>query len=320
MHRLFLINRQSKHVAQRGSQLERSFEKSNITAPIIDVGDFSVLPQIVKEARDNKTSHVFIESGDGTVHGVMSAFLKAQHEFSSFPNFTLISGGMTNQIAKNIGISKHISKRLERVLAGHGRSLPMPLLEIKTGDDKINHGFLLSTGVVPHATQHYETQMRKGTMGANISVFLTIMRTLLLKGEARDKIFKPHKITLEIEQTAPEGKNSSGEHLTLNEDHLLTLTTTLPTIMMGLNPFWGRGNAPLKATYLPADMRRLIWHIFNIWLGRYSKTLTRDGAQSFTAHRLSFTYDRSVVIDGEPLTCPDGFMQVTPTMPVNFIS
>ena len=96
----FIVNEASAKVAKKGALLPKYAE--HFGAQLRDVGDFSQIDALAKEILDSEANHVVSEGGDGTVHGVLTAFLK-QSARAELPDFTLIAGGNTNQVARNIG-------------------------------------------------------------------------------------------------------------------------------------------------------------------------------------------------------------------------
>ena len=53
----------------------------------------------------------------------------------------------------------------------------------------------------------------------------------------------------------------------LTGPHLGTVATTLPTITMGLDPFWGTGDGALRLTYVNGQYKGIIRHVAGVWVG-----------------------------------------------------
>ena len=107
----FIYNPYSAGVLKRGSFLKKNYQRFN--AQLHSLEKFSDVELIVCKALKNNASHICIEGGDGTIHGVMTEFLK-QSPNLTLPSFMLIPGGNTNQISRNIGIKSTSIKALER--------------------------------------------------------------------------------------------------------------------------------------------------------------------------------------------------------------
>jgi len=97
----FVFNAASAKVAKKGALLPKIADKHN--AILRDVGDFSDVDTLVQDALSAKAEHIVIEGGDGTVQGILTEFLR--HEKArNLPLFTLVPGGNTNQVARNVGL------------------------------------------------------------------------------------------------------------------------------------------------------------------------------------------------------------------------
>ena len=101
--------------------------------------------------------------------------------------------------------------------------------------------------------------------------------------------------------------------------HLGTVVTTLPSLMMGLDPFWGDGDAPLRVTWINGTYRALGRNIMSVWAGSKSKDRSKDGLHSKRVDALSYTYEGDIVLDGEFLSIPSGKFTVRPTRPGTFL-
>ena len=73
---------------------------------------------------------------------------------------------------------------------------------------------------------------------------------------------------------------------------------------MGLDPFWGDGDGPLRLTYVAGNHKGLYKHIAGVWVGFKDRDRSGDGFHSWTAESASFDYAGPVMLDGEPITLP----------------
>jgi hypothetical protein len=102
------------------------------------------------------------------------------------------------------------------------------------------------------------------------------------------------------------------------ENHLGTLVTTLPSLLMGLDPFWGSGDGDLRVTYAQENPNHLARHVLSLWMGRKHKTRTQDGLHSWQAKTLDYDYTGPIVLDGEPLDMGSNF-RVSSTQALTFL-
>jgi len=237
----------------------------------------------------------------GTVQGVISAFLNQADAFARFPAFTIIPGGMTNQVAKNIGLKAKTIKSVKSTLDGPLNAHEIPLLNVIDFDGPNYSGFLLSTGVIPQITQYTKSQLHRKGIGGSAAVLGGILKGI--RGND-DALMRSTPIEIDGLHTGP---------------HLGTIVTTLPSLMMGLDPFWEDGDAPLRVTWVDETYRALGRNILALWVGRKSKDRSPDGLHSKRMDSLSYTYEGDIVLDGEFLSIPSGKFTVRPTRPVTFL-
>ena len=303
MRRLFIVNPLSERVARKGSALEQIAGEMDISCIRLD--SFDVLPAAVTQAAENGLNHVVIEGGDGTVQGVLSAFLNQNEKFKTFPSFSIIPAGMTNQVAKNIGLKSASPKSVKAALNRELKPIDAPMLNVfdscGDSDGPRYAGFLFSTGAIPQITRYTTSEIHRKGIGGSAAVLFGILKGLRGNDEALMKITP---VSLDGLYEGP---------------HLGTVVTTLPNLIMGLDPFWGGEPAPLRLTWVEGNYRRLARNVFSLWMGRKSKDRSRDGLHSKCVESLAYQYDGEIVLDGEFLSIPSGKFTVTATRPVTFL-
>jgi len=301
MSALFIVNQLSQRVASKGARLAPI--AASLGVELYEVGDFKTLPAKVTEAAENKTRQIFIEGGDGTVQGVLSEFLRQAASFETLPDFAIIAGGMTNQIAKNIGLKPALIKT---ALGGTLPKKTMPLLTVRTGDGATHNGFLFSTGAVPMVTEYTKSKLHKNGIGGSLAVAGGILKGI---SASNGEVLQPTPIKLHCPNT----------DIHIEKQHIGTLLTTLPSLIMGLDPFWGKGEAPLRLTYVDDAYRGLYRNVASLWAGNKSKDRSPHGLQSWNVNRADYDYNGPCVLDGEPLIAPSGQISVTASPTLNFI-
>ncbi len=309
MDYLFIVNTQSQSVKTKGSVLSKVNGSGQAHIELLD--GFDAMPRIVELARSEGCPWVIIEGGDGTAHGVMTAFLSRKSAFESFPKFTVLPGGMTNQVARNIGLKRNTVKDVEALL-NRGpnivRTLPILALDIQGAQEKF--GFLFSTGGIPTATEYCKTKMHGRGIGGAAAVAATILRGVAGSKAARDDMMPATELSLEVKSGARSSR--------LSGPHLATIVTTLPGVMLNIDPFWGQETGNLRLTYASAGTRHMLRNMLSIWMGNKSKDRSADGFQSFNASELRYTYDGPVVLDGETIDAPQAQIIVRASAPIAF--
>jgi len=297
--RLFIVNPLSERVARKGSVLETLADEMDIEC--IQLEPFDILLTAVSRAAKTGINHVIIEGGDGTVQGVLSAFLDQIDKFEIFPVFSIIPAGMTNQVAKNIGLKSAAPKAVKTALNRGLTPINVPMLNVSDSDGPRYAGFLFSTGAIPQITRYTTNEIHKKGIGGSAAVLFGILKGLRGNDDALMKL-------------TPVSMNGLYEG-----PHLGSVVTTLPSLIMGLDPFWGKEAAPLRATWVGGNYRRLARNVIGLWMGQKSKDRSQDDLHSKCVESLSYQYDGDIVLDGEFLSIPSGKFTVTATRPVTFL-
>ena len=301
---VFIVNRLSETVARKGSVLNAIAKDHDASLYIDNI--FDNLDKIITCTQKNLQNWVFIEGGDGTVQGVLTAFTSA-YKGRALPRFTLIPGGMTNQVAGVIGHKSRRANSIGRLLQTGGSVIKVPLLRVRSMDvqDLEYVGFLFSTGAVPMITDYTKSKLHSRGIGGSMAVLGGILKGV--KGQNSDVISPTHiKIKYNDE--------------VMNSSHLGTIATTLPNIFMGLDPFWGRSqDGDIRMTFADANCRKLLSNILSLWRGNNQKDRRADGLYSFNSDSITLEYDGPVVLDGEALTLLGNSFKIGCTDEVTFL-
>lgn len=308
----FFVNPLSHSVAKNGSVLDQSCLDDDVLRVKLD--DFENLPNGVIQAIKNEVDTICIEGGDGTIQGVLTEVLNRVSPNSPIPNIVLLSGGMTNVIAANIGIKKPTPQGIEKILEnpGHADQTILPVLKISPSDNgKTQYGFLFSTGALPAATEFCLDQIHTKGIGGAKAVRHTLFHALLGKGDVREKILSKTPIKLDFAETA------------LDEDHLTSVATTLPKLMIGIQPFWGTGDGPVHLTYAGPPIKHKVRNVARMFKRTHSEraiaSMSRDGFQSWRIRSAKIDHSGPMILDGEFLPRTQGSIELSATLPLTFL-
>ena len=297
MSAAFFINPHSERVGKRGSRIAN--HASDFGARVFDLALFEAMPSQVSSALET-SDLIVIEGGDGTVQCVMSEVLRQVGEADDMPDFAIASGGMTNQVAKVIGM-KRVGKSGLKSIHDDPDVLETRLLRLDAESLASQYGFLFSTGALPMVTDYAKSELHARGIGGSAAVVGGLVKAVTSE---RESVMPATDCQLAI----------AGE--TLNGPHLGTVATTLPTITLGLDPFWGDGDGPLRLTYVDGDYKDLYRHVAGVWAGFKDKDRSPDGFHSFAAERADFHYAGPVMMDGEPIDVPDEHFALSTSRPV----
>jgi len=315
---IFIVNTLSQTVLKKGSVLTSL--AADYGAKVFSDDVFNRLPNIIEHCLNVPRPWVIIEGGDGTAQGILTALLKRRDEFDVFPVVTLLPGGMTNQVAKNIGLKKRedIKPLLDKNLtAQQSTEHYVPLVRVSSGASPDFYGFLFSTGAIPMITNYTKSKLHQRGIGGSIAVLGGIWRGVT---GGNDEVMHRTPITIDIDIDTDIDTDTDtdigGQHI--SEDHLSTVITTLPSLILGIDPFWGKGAGALRVTMAGESSRRLLPNVLSIWRGNKTKDRSSDGLQSWNAREVRYVYDGPIVLDGEFLELSSGPITVTATKPILF--
>ena len=287
MRSLFLVNERAHKVAKRGSALRAVADETGTPLVLLD------------EAFEPRASddRVYIEGGDGTVSWVVDRYLQTGR---ALPQFAIVPGGTTNQVAGILGLRRKTGKGLAASLAEACTPVACPLIQLSHEGGR-ESGFVFSTGAIPQVTERLESY--RG---------LADLSGVALVGRAVIDATRPGSQLLEATPARIEA-DLPGEHVVFDGDHTGVIATTLPSLYLGLDPFWGEQPGRLRVTYADGEARAILPTILGQWVGRKNlRTLRERGFQSFNTERMQVVTDGPVVLDGETLEARDLVLTVSP--------
>lgn len=281
--------------------------------PLIEADSLEAFKSLLQIAVRSEPQHIFIEGGDGTAHIAMTEYFRALKPGQRPARFTIVSGGTTNQVAGNIGTKKASAEYLRALMTlDSGTVHTLPLLEIKVDDHAPYFGFLFSSGAIPMATQHYSNKLGVDGKTGPGAVYTTILEALGKGTDKKSAFMQASQVRIIV--------SSGKEETIVNEMHLGTITTTLPGFILGIDPFWGKGDAPLRMTYVRGENTKILGLVLSAALKRFQKLENTDGVESWNTDYIEMEYAGPTVLDGEILPIAKKTITIRATQPVNFVA
>jgi hypothetical protein len=232
-----------------------------------------------------------VSGGDGTIQATLTS-LVARNPFSSPPPLAVLAGGMTNVTGRHLGIPGKPDHGLTALLRRRNRGGSMtlfrhPLLSVRaSAKGEPQYGLLLGGASFYETTQLARRRVHPlgfaQSTAAGAAALLLIGRTLL-------------------------GMNGNGTHMrvvgddaTLSSgDCYLFLATTLPGLILGADPFWGEGRAPIRWTWVDSPPRRFAAALLPLIRGKPGNWMEESGYRSGRAGRLAIDCEAPLLLDGE---------------------
>ena len=131
-------------------------ERDHFHAPT----NLDALAETAARFRAHSIDVLCINGGDGTVHQVMTAMVRA-YEGEPLPDVAILPGGTMNIVARSVGNRIRPEEMLEQVVSAYHGSTSLPgkeihLLEVDLGDESPKlYGFISGNGVIPRFLERY---------------------------------------------------------------------------------------------------------------------------------------------------------------------
>ncbi len=304
---LAISNAKARAVSLKGPKIDVTTLPSGSQHHISQ--DKSDLPPLLRRAAQSDIKHILIEGGDGTVRTVMTDLLNAYEDKQPLPAVSILPCGTTNQIARNLGLKTF--QDMKAIQNGNISEIEIPLVQISIKDsvsiDDRLFGFLFSTGALPHVSKFAQEKLNKKGVGGGTAVVGAVLKAVT--GNQSD-LMPPSKHKMRA--------NIGGQTIFKHKGKALgTVITTLPTLMLGLDPFWGKEEAPLRMTWAESGSRKLGRNVAGLWMGR-KHNRAHDGFHSHNIDRLNLRTKAPTVLDGDFLETKGKKLRLCASRPVRF--
>lgn len=256
--------------------------------------DMADLPAILADFAAAGVRLLVVNGGDGTVQAVFTEIFN-DGPFATPPAFAVLSGGMTNMIADDVGLrgrpERAIVHLVHALSADRCDMVSRRLIrcEAVPGARPL-HGMFFGAAAICRAILACRASVHPLRIEAQAAAGVTIaglMLRRLLRGGRNDPVFRGERITVQLDNEEA-AENS----------YLLLLVTTLDRLVLGSRPFWGQEAGGLRFTSIahpPPHLLRAIWPVLS---GR--QPARADGAYvSRNVHRVSLAMDGPWTLDGE---------------------
>ena len=311
----FIVNPLSHTVKRQGSVLETV--SAACGAHLLRIDDFDALPAQIKTLAADGVSALFVEGGDGTLQAVLTAWFDLAPE-RPMPDFAIIAGGSTNLAHKIMGLGPRSPKAVADYIADYragaaSRYTEQAALKVESAAlAQPQIGMLLSTGSLARTMLFVQRELHgEGRRGSWSVAHAAALFALNPKGQLDSDgapLFRASPLRAE------------GDGFTVMGDHTLSLMTTLPSLSLGLKPFWNRRGQALAFTRAEWPIRSFQSALLKVLAGATGPHMQDHGMQSFGSAQVFLNYNGPLVLDGEMLPAPeDGRIKVSATAPIRFL-
>jgi diacylglycerol kinase (ATP) len=291
-----IVNPRSQRNRERLGKLRAVYGSADdiVVREIANVGE---IPSVLEEFERAGITLLALSGGDGTVQATMTSMLSGAPRHRDWP-LAILAGGMTNVIGHHLGIKGKPDRGLAALLSkrahrGQLTLLRHPVMAVRIGAQPAVYGMLLGgagfrDGVMMARERVHPVGFAQAA-AAGIGTGIYYFRTLLGGASVG------HRMKLTIDSArGPDG------------NAYLLLVSCLPGLMLGFDPFWGEGTAPLRWTWVDHPPRRLAIAVGPLLFGSPLGWMTRRGYLSGRALRIEIESDTPLLLDGEHLEAGPG--------------
>ncbi|MGI9485144.1 MAG: diacylglycerol/lipid kinase family protein [Geminicoccaceae bacterium] len=274
-----------------------------------EILDFAELGSMVERLVRSGIEVIAVNGGDGTVQAVLTA-LGRRPAAEPLPKLAVLSGGMTNVIAKDVGLEGQPAKALSRLIAsmaapGRAREVTRPLIGLALHPEQppVYGMFFGAAGfhqAVKLANDKVRTRGVAGSLASASTLTLSLFRLLFGRSGADgrsgsdDPLYRGEPMAIGVDgEQRPE------------TPYLLLIATTLDRLILGLRPFWGddgcaiRNGRTIRYTSIDFPPKRLARALLPVLRGRPAHWMEGEGYRSGSASTMTIDIKSPVVLDGE---------------------
>lgn len=252
---------------------------------------------------------VIVNGGDGTVQAVLTSLLH-ESPFETMPLLALLQAGSTSMTASDAGLKGKPPRALERLMhclenGSSGELVSRQALRVRNDPNAAPlFGMAFGTGAVHQGIEFYHSKLHDLDLRREVGPDLAMIRFLWALARGDSDLVAPSRLTVRLDDNPAQ-----------TFEHAGTLICTLERLLLGIYPFWGKGDAPLHYTALRARPERLLRMLPRLLRGRHHPFATPEhGYMSHNVHRVEMELEGGFILDGEifepspeyPLTVDDG--------------
>ncbi|MGI9452172.1 MAG: diacylglycerol/lipid kinase family protein [Geminicoccaceae bacterium] len=265
--------------------------------------DFATLDEIIERFIRDDVEVIAVNGGDGTVQAVLTA-LARREDGECPPKLAILQGGMTNVIAKDVGMGGHPAKALAQLSRriiddneGQETSIEhvsRPLIGLVTNGRKPTvYGMFFGAAGFHQAVLLAQENVRPKGLAGNLasasSLVLILARLLVGRPGADNPLYRGEAMAIGLD----------GRRMMPESPYLLLIATTLDRLMLGLMPFWGETDKSIRYTSVAFPPERLALALLPVLRGKPRPWMLERGYRSGTVCNMAIDIKSPVVLDGE---------------------
>jgi len=258
---------------------------------------------------------IIINGGDGTVQAALTA-IGNEEIFVSPPLLALLCAGTTSMLARDVGITGPPATALPRVLGwakATNSSLTVrtrPVLRVQRNSQQPPlFGMFFGAGAISQGIKIFHSKDNPMGWRGELMPAFTMLRLLLAV------LCKDHeKVPPFLTRTSLNGRPAE------QRADLFVLVSTLERLFLGMRPYWGKEDGPLRYTAVGVEPKRLPRVLFSLFRAQQSRQATPvNGYFSHNVQAVQLDMEGDFTLDGELYSAGEGPVTITSAGTARFL-
>ncbi len=261
----------------------------------------------------NGVELLVINGGDGTVQAALT-ILGNKKIFDQPPLLSLLCAGTTSMLPRDVGVAGHPATALRRILQwskSTNQDLVIQtrsILRVQTGTEAL-FGMFFGAGAICQGIRLFHSKDNPMGRRGQLMPMLTMARLFLA-------------ILFNNQEQVTPFINSAGINGGEAEKRadLLVLVSTLDRLFLGMRPYWGTEEGPLRYTAVSTNPKKLLSTLFSLFgSGRNRHAIPENGYLSHNVTAVRLDMEGDFTLDGELYTAGAGPVTVSSAGPALFL-
>lgn len=266
-------------------------------------------PQGVSEALSdfsrNEIELIVVNGGDGTVQAVLTV-LGNKKIFIQPPLLALLRSGTTSMLPRDVGVEGRPATALRRILEWSKATNENLVIQSRSilrvqRDTEVLFGMFFGAGAICEGIRLFHSKDNPMGWRGQLMPMLTMARLLLaILFNNQDKI------TPFLNSTGLNGRRPE------KRADLLVLISTLDRLFLGMRPYWGTEEGPLRYTAVGTNPKKLLRILFALFCsGNNQQAIPANGYSSHNVTEVRLDMQGDFTLDGELYAAGDGPVTVS---------
>ncbi len=280
-----------------------------------DAVDPDSVSKALSDFANNGVELVVVNGGDGTIHAALTAIGNEQF-FAQPPLLALLCAGTTSMLPRDVGVAGAPAAALAQLLEWAKCTdvrfsvQPRHILHVLGSSKRPPlFGMFFGAGAICQGIKLFHSEDNPMGWRGQLMPAVTMLRFLwAILSKDRVKI-SPFLTKTSLDARTPEKKSD-----------LFVLVSSLERLLLGMRPYWGRENGPLRYTAVDTEPKYLLRVLTSLLRSKESRHATPvNGYYSHNVHKVQLVMDGEFTLDGELYAAGEEPVTIESSGPAMFV-